>query len=246
MARFARSAGASSQTVLRLAGQARPAELARAAGRLRAELAAERASPLGRWTAHRAPRGDGEGDWLAAFGAQLAQNVANAFADARPAASSRPRPRRLADPRRRVMVVGGRFTPGAGAAAGAPSRDHARRRRGDRLAVRDLAGPADRRRPPHRRRGLRRAPLRARRGAALRASRPSVARTVVLMTDSPPRRPPPMPTPCWSGPTESVGAWDSFAEPARADRGAGRARDRTLPPGDRRAPRPGSSRSAPR
>lgn len=108
MARFARSAGASSQTVLRLLGKLDMPSWRALQDRLRAELAAERASPLGRWTAHRAATAQ-EGDRLEAFGAQLAANVANAFRDLdrqqfETAAKS------LADPRRRVLVVGGRFT----------------------------------------------------------------------------------------------------------------------------------------
>ena len=108
MARFAKSAGASSQTVLRLLAKLDLESWRTLQDRLRAELAAERASPLGRWTAHRAS-GAAEGDRLEAFGAQLAANVADAFRDL-DRQQFEAAARRLADPRRRVLVVGGRFT----------------------------------------------------------------------------------------------------------------------------------------
>lgn len=108
MARFARGAGASSQTVLRLLAKLGMPSWRALQDRLRAELAAERESPLGRWTAHRAVEG-GEADRLDAFGAQLAENVARAFRDVDRQAFEATA-RRLADPRRQVLVVGGRFS----------------------------------------------------------------------------------------------------------------------------------------
>lgn len=108
MARFAKSAGASSQTVLRLLAKLELTSWRSLQDRLRAELAAERVSPLGRWTAHRAAA-EGEGDRLAAFGARLAANVADAFRDL-DRQQFEATARRLADSRRPVLVVGGRFT----------------------------------------------------------------------------------------------------------------------------------------
>lgn len=110
MARFAKSAGASSQTVLRLLAKLGLPSWRSLQDRLRAELAAERASPLGRWTAHRAaPVAEGDGDRLQAFGGQIAANVGNAFRDL-DRAQFEEAAKRLADPRNRVLVVGGRFT----------------------------------------------------------------------------------------------------------------------------------------
>lgn len=110
MARFARAAGASSQTVLRLLAKLGMTNWRALQDRLRAELAVERGSPLGRWTAHRAavPPAPG-GDRLQAFGSQLALNVQNAFRDLDRAAFESAA-QRIADPRRRVLVVGGRFS----------------------------------------------------------------------------------------------------------------------------------------
>lgn len=108
MARFAKSAGASSQTVLRLLAKLGLPSWRALQDRLRAELAAERGSPLGRWTAHRATSAP-DGDRLAAFGAQLAANVANAFRDL-DRQQFEATARKLADPKRRVLVVGGRFS----------------------------------------------------------------------------------------------------------------------------------------
>ena len=104
MARFAKGAGASSQTVLRLLGKLDLPSWRSLQERLRAELADERASPLGRWTAHRAAS-EIEGDRLTAFGAQLAANVANAFEDV-DRGQFEATARRLADPRRHILVVG--------------------------------------------------------------------------------------------------------------------------------------------
>lgn len=108
MARFARGAGASSQTVLRLLAKLGMPTWRALQDRLRAELAAERASPLGRWTAHRALE-SGEGDKLDAFGAQLALNVAKAFQDLDRQAFEATA-QQIADPKREVLVVGGRFS----------------------------------------------------------------------------------------------------------------------------------------
>ena len=108
MARFARGAGASSQTVLRLLGKLGFSSWRAMQDRLRAELASERASPLGRWTA-RAEADLGVGDHLDAFGARLARNVASAFQNLDRQAFEATA-RRLADPRRQVLVVGGRFS----------------------------------------------------------------------------------------------------------------------------------------
>lgn len=109
MARFARGAGASSQTVLRLLAKLGMDNWRSLQDRLRTELAAERASPLGRWTAHRALPAPAAGDRLAAFGEQLSHNVQTAFRDL-DRAQFEAAARRLADPRRRVLVVGGRFS----------------------------------------------------------------------------------------------------------------------------------------
>ncbi|WP_020180379.1 MurR/RpiR family transcriptional regulator [Methylopila sp. M107] len=108
MARFAKSAGASSQTVLRLLGKLDMASWRALQDRLKAELAQERGSPLGRWTAHRAAS-EADGDRLTAFGAQIAANVTRAF-EGVDRAQFEATARRLADPRRHVLVVGGRFT----------------------------------------------------------------------------------------------------------------------------------------
>jgi DNA-binding MurR/RpiR family transcriptional regulator len=108
MARFAKSAGASSQTVLRLLAKLGLPSWRALQDRLRTELASERASPLGRWTAHRAAT-VAEGDQLAAFGARLAANVADAFRDL-DRGTFEEAAREIADARRPVLVVGGRFT----------------------------------------------------------------------------------------------------------------------------------------
>lgn len=108
MARFAKSAGASSQTVLRLLAKLDMPSWRSLQDRLRAELAEERGSPLGRWTAHRATR-EGDGDRLTAFGAQIAANVAQTF-EGLDRAQFEATARRLADPRRQILVVGGRFS----------------------------------------------------------------------------------------------------------------------------------------
>jgi DNA-binding MurR/RpiR family transcriptional regulator len=108
MARFARAAGVSPQTVLRLLAKLDIASWEDFQDRLRAELAGQRASPLGRWSAGRiAPAG--EQDWLSAFGARIARNVAETFAHLS-LVEFEAAARAIADPRRKVMVIGGRFT----------------------------------------------------------------------------------------------------------------------------------------
>lgn len=109
MARFASAAGASSQTVLRLLAKLGMSNWRALQDRLRAELAAERGSPLGRWTAHRAEPGADGGDRLQAFGDHLAINVQGAFRDL-DRSQFEAAAHRIADPRRRVLVVGGRFS----------------------------------------------------------------------------------------------------------------------------------------
>lgn len=108
MARFARAAGVSPQTVLRFLAKLDMASWEDFQDRLRAELASERASPLGRWTAQRGAA-SGETDWLTAFGARIARNVAETMAHLSPA-EFEAAAHAIADPRRKVMVVGGRFT----------------------------------------------------------------------------------------------------------------------------------------
>lgn len=108
MARFARAADTSPQTVMRLLAKLRIANWEEFQDRLRTELAAEQASPLGRWTAYR-PAPSGRAEWLQDFGGRLARNVADTFAGLAPTdfeASAR----LIADPKRRVVVLGGRFT----------------------------------------------------------------------------------------------------------------------------------------
>jgi DNA-binding MurR/RpiR family transcriptional regulator len=108
MARFARAANVSPQTVLRLLGKLGFASWEDFQDRLRVELVAEQASPLGRWTAHRAAP-DPQSDWLAAFGERLARNVAVSFAGLVPA-DFESAAQAIADPKYRVLVIGGRFT----------------------------------------------------------------------------------------------------------------------------------------
>lgn len=108
MARFARAANVSPQTVLRLLSKLDVPNWGAFQDRLRAELAAERVSPLGRWAAyHAAPSSDG--DWLSAFGAQLARNVADSFSSLVPA-DFEAAAHIVSDSKRRVLVIGGRFT----------------------------------------------------------------------------------------------------------------------------------------
>jgi DNA-binding MurR/RpiR family transcriptional regulator len=108
MARFARAAGVSPQTVLRFLAKLDLASWEDFQDRLRAELASEHASPLGRWTASRTVPA-GESDWLTGFGARIARNVAETFAQLSPV-EFEAAARAIADPRRKVMVIGGRFT----------------------------------------------------------------------------------------------------------------------------------------
>jgi DNA-binding MurR/RpiR family transcriptional regulator len=108
MARFARSANVSPQTVLRLLSKLDLANWEDFQDRLRFELVAEPASPLGRWTAHRAAP-DPQSDWLSAFGERLARNIAQSFAGLAPA-DFESAAQAIADPKYRVLVIGGRFT----------------------------------------------------------------------------------------------------------------------------------------
>jgi DNA-binding MurR/RpiR family transcriptional regulator len=108
MARFARAANVSPQTVMRLMAKLRIANWEEFQDRLRTELAREQTSPLGRWTAYR-PAPSGRAEWLHDFGGRLARNVAGTFAGLVPRdfeASAR----LIVDPKRRVVVIGGRFT----------------------------------------------------------------------------------------------------------------------------------------
>ncbi len=108
MARFARAANVSPQTVLRLLTKLEFVSWEDFQDRLRVELVAEQASPLGRWTARHAAA-DPQSDWLAAFGERLARNVAASFAGLSPA-EFESAALSIADPRYRVLVIGGRFT----------------------------------------------------------------------------------------------------------------------------------------
>jgi DNA-binding MurR/RpiR family transcriptional regulator len=108
MARFARAANVSPQTVLRLLTKLEFASWEDFQDRLRIELVAEQGSPLGRWTAHHAAS-DPQSDWLSAFGERLARNVAASFAGLSPA-HFESAAQAIADPRHRVLVIGGRFT----------------------------------------------------------------------------------------------------------------------------------------
>jgi len=108
LARASRAAGTSSQTVLRLVGKLGFASYRAMQERIRAELSVGTQTPLGRLAAARARREGGE-DWLATFGRTAAGNVAAAFegvvrAEFEAAAAL------LADRRRHVLVIGGRFT----------------------------------------------------------------------------------------------------------------------------------------
>jgi DNA-binding MurR/RpiR family transcriptional regulator len=108
MARFARAANVSPQTVLRLLAKLDLASWEDFQDRLRVELAAEQASPLGRWTARRTAS-DRPADWLTVFGDRLARNVATSFAGLSPA-DFESAAQAIADPKNRVLVIGGRFT----------------------------------------------------------------------------------------------------------------------------------------
>lgn len=107
LARFARASGVSSQTVLRFAGKLGFGSFRELQEHLREEIAAERSSPLSRWVS-RSP-GEAKGDWLAAFGNRISDNVKASFArvvrdDFEGAAQL------LAESRRPVLAIGGRFT----------------------------------------------------------------------------------------------------------------------------------------
>ncbi|MBC8050755.1 MAG: MurR/RpiR family transcriptional regulator [Chitinophagales bacterium] len=108
MARFAREAGVSPQTVLRLLSKLNMENWEAFQERLRGELAAEQVSPLGRWSARRLASND-DADWLGNFGARLSHNVAETFAGLVPA-EFEAAATAVADPKRRVLVIGGRFT----------------------------------------------------------------------------------------------------------------------------------------
>ncbi len=108
MARFARAAGVSPQTVLRFLAKLDLSSWEDFQDRMRSELASQRASPLGRWTANRAVP-PGEADWLTTFGAVVARNIAETFARLSPV-EFEAAARAIADPRRKIMVIGGRFT----------------------------------------------------------------------------------------------------------------------------------------
>jgi len=108
MARLARAANVSPQTVMRLLAKLRIANWEEFQDRLRTELATEQTSPLGRWTAYR-PAASGQAEWLQDFGGRLARNVAGTFAGLAPK-DFEAAARLIADPKRRVVVIGGRFT----------------------------------------------------------------------------------------------------------------------------------------
>jgi DNA-binding MurR/RpiR family transcriptional regulator len=108
MARFARAANVSPQTVLRLLAKLEFGSWEDFQDRLRIELVAEQGSPLGRWTARHASS-DPESNWLSAFGETLARNVTASFAGLSPA-DFESAAHAIADPKYRVLVIGGRFT----------------------------------------------------------------------------------------------------------------------------------------
>ena len=105
MARFARAANVSPQTVLRL-GQLELAELGGFQDRLRVELAAQQASRSGRWPARGAPQPI-RADWLTRSAIGLPACRDKLAACPRPISKARPGDRR---PKHRVLVIGGRFT----------------------------------------------------------------------------------------------------------------------------------------
>jgi DNA-binding MurR/RpiR family transcriptional regulator len=108
MARFAREAGVSPQTVLRLLSKLDVDGWEAFQERLRRELAGEQLSPLGRWSAHRLAPSD-DADWLSQFGERLSRNVGETFARLVPAEFELAA-HAASDARRRVLVIGGRFT----------------------------------------------------------------------------------------------------------------------------------------
>jgi DNA-binding MurR/RpiR family transcriptional regulator len=108
MARFARAANVSSQTALRLLAKLGIANWEEFQEKLRTELALEQASPLGRWTAYR-PASSGRAEWLRDFGMRLSRNLVGTF-DGLVPADFEAASRLIADPKRTVVVAGGRFT----------------------------------------------------------------------------------------------------------------------------------------
>lgn len=108
MARFARAADISPQTAMRLLAKLGIANWEEFQERLRTELATEQTSPLGRWTAYR-PASSGRAEWLRDFGERLARNVVGTFAGLAPK-EFEAAARLIADPKRDVVVLGGRFT----------------------------------------------------------------------------------------------------------------------------------------
>ncbi len=105
---FARGAGTSPQSVLRFVSKLGFAGYGAFQAALKHEVAAGLQSPLERLTAAttRRPRQD---DFLARFAARVAQNMATTFAQV-PRADFERAARMLAEPRRRIQVLGGRFT----------------------------------------------------------------------------------------------------------------------------------------
>jgi DNA-binding MurR/RpiR family transcriptional regulator len=108
MARFARAANVSSQTALRLLAKLGIANWEEFQEKLRTELALEQASPLGRWTAYR-PAQSGRAEWLRDFGMRLSRNLIGTF-DLLVPADFEAASRLIADPKRKVVVAGGRLT----------------------------------------------------------------------------------------------------------------------------------------
>ncbi len=107
LARLARASGVSSQTVLRLTAKLGFESYREMQDHLRAEVSAERTSPLGRWVTRQEP--EPNADWLGNFGGQVAQNVQAAFSmvvreDFEAAAKA------LSDRKRPTLAIGGRFT----------------------------------------------------------------------------------------------------------------------------------------
>ncbi len=107
LARLARASGVSSQTILRLTAKLGFSNYRDLQDRLRGEVSSERSSPLARIVARGPTAADG--DWLAGYASKMADNVNTAFSmvvreDFEAAA------RALADRKRPMLAVGGRFT----------------------------------------------------------------------------------------------------------------------------------------
>ncbi len=107
LARLARASGVSSQTILRLTAKLGFSNYRDLQDRLRGEVSSERSSPLARIVARGPTAADG--DWLAGYAGKMADNVNTAFSmvvreDFEAAA------RALADRKRPMLAVGGRFT----------------------------------------------------------------------------------------------------------------------------------------